>query len=288
MRSGAIFPSMEIGTDPTVIRDYAQSIEALGYDHLLAFDHVVLGATPAAPPGGRTYSNRQVMHEPLVLFGFLAGLTQRLEFATGVLILPQRPTVLVAKQASEVAVLSGGRLRLGVGLGWYAPGYDALGQDFQQRGAHCEEQIALLRRLFAEETVTFTGRWDHITAAGINPRPPGGTLPIWLGGGAPAVIERVARLADGWFPVLPLAACGPAVAQLQRVAEKAGRDPATIGIEARLYAREGAAATQAATARAWRALGTTHIGISTMDMGHRDLAGHLATLAEFKRMLDDL
>ncbi len=288
MLAGAIFPSMEIGTDPLVIRDYAQAVEGLGYHHILAFDHVVLAATPVVA-GGRSYSNRDLIHEPLLLFSFLAGLTQRIEFATSVLVLPQRATALVAKQASELAVLSGGRLRLGVGVGWNRDGYAALGQDFPTRGARIEEQIPLLRRLFAEDSVTFAGRWHQIHAAGINPRPAGGSIPIWLGGGAERVIERVVRLADGWFPVVPLAYGGQgAVEGLWRAAAAAGRDPATIGVEARLSSREGPAATQITTARAWQALGATHMSINTLGAGYADMQAHLAALTDFKQMLDDL
>src|SRR6476469_7813985 len=191
MQIGVVFPQNEIGADPAVICDYAQTAESLGYRHLLAYDHVV-GADPTDRPGWRGYTDKDLFHEPFVLFGYLAGLTQRLEFVPGVIILPQRQTALVAKQATEVDVLTGGgRFRLGVGVGWNPVEYEALGQDFHVRGKRSEEQITLLRLLFSQELVTFEGRWDTVTAAGLNPLPVRRNIPIWLGGSPDAVLERV-------------------------------------------------------------------------------------------------
>ncbi|MDQ2807973.1 MAG: LLM class F420-dependent oxidoreductase, partial [Chloroflexota bacterium] len=263
MRTGAIFPQLEIGSDPIAIRDYAQAVEGLGFDHLLVYDHV-LGAATAGRPGWRGYSEADLFHEPFVLFGYLAAVTQRLELTTGVIVLPQRQTALVAKQAVEVDVLSGGRLRLGVGVGWNAVEYEALGQDFHTRGKRMEEQITLLRRLFAEPVVDFAGRWDQVQAAGLNPLP-GRPIPIWLGGAADVLLERVARMGDGWFPQMrPEPEGRQAVERLHALTRAAGRDPAAIGIEARISVKDGTPAELAAVARAWQAAGATHIGINTM------------------------
>src|SRR5205085_5010163 len=171
-----------------------------GYNHILIYDHVLGADTANRPNWSGAYSSKDQFHEPLVLFGYFAALTQRVELVTDVLILPQRQTALVAKQAAEVDVLSGGRLRLGVGIGWNPVEYEALGQDFHNRGQRIEEQVALLRRLFHDPVVTFAGRWHQVQAAGINPLPVRRSIPIWIGGSADAVLQRVARIGDGWFP----------------------------------------------------------------------------------------
>ena len=285
MRTGAIFPQLEIGSDPLAIRDYAQAVEGLGFDHLLIYDHV-LGAATVNRPGWRGYSDADLFHEPFVLFGYLAAVTQRLELTTGVIVLPQRQTALVAKQAVEVDVLSGGRLRLGVGIGWNTVEYEALGQDFHTRGKRIEEQIALLRHLFAEPVVTFQGQWDQVQEAGLNPLP-GRQIPIWLGGGAEALLERVARIGDGSFPqVRPEPEGREAVARLHAYARAAGRDPAAIGIEARVSSKDGTPAELAAVARAWQAVGATHLGINTMGAGLATLGDHIRALAAIKAALD--
>ncbi|HEY9325316.1 MAG TPA: LLM class F420-dependent oxidoreductase, partial [Candidatus Limnocylindria bacterium] len=183
MRVGAVFPQLEIGTDPDAIAKYARTVEDLGYDHLVIFDHV-LGAD-ANRPGGWTgaYDHRSMFHEPFVLYGYLAAVTSRLRLATAVLVLGQRQTALVAKQAAEVDVLSRGRLTLGVGIGWNAVEYEALGESFTNRGRRIEEQIAVLRALWTQEVVDFKGRWHRIDRAGIDPLPVQRPIPIWMGGG---------------------------------------------------------------------------------------------------------
>ncbi|MBI2089633.1 MAG: LLM class F420-dependent oxidoreductase, partial [Deltaproteobacteria bacterium] len=235
MRFGVIFPQTEIGADPIAVRDYAQAAEGLGYDHLAAYDHV-LGANPASRPGWRPpYTHRDSFHEPFVLFGYLAGLTQRIELTAEIIILPQRQTTLVAKQAAAVDVLSGGRLRLGIGIGWNDVEYEALGENFKNRGRRSEEQIEVLRRLWTEELVTFRGKWHTITEAGLNPLPVQRPIPIWLGGGADAVLRRIARLGDGWMPLLqPDEKCRSMIENLKAYARAAGRDPSAIGIEGRV------------------------------------------------------
>jgi probable F420-dependent oxidoreductase len=287
MRIGVVFPQTEISADPVAARDYAQAAEELGYSHLLAYDHV-LGADITNRPGWRgAYNSKDLFHEPFVLFGYLAGLTRRLELVTGVIILPQRQTALVAKQAAEVDILSGGRLRLGVGIGWNAVEYEGLNENFHDRGKRSEEQIALLRLLFSQEVVDFTGRWHRIPEAGINPLP-GRAIPIWLGGSPDAVLPRVVALGDGWFPQMrPEPEGRQAVERLRTLAEAAGRDPATIGIEARIPFR-GDADALLRDARAWRAIGATHAGINTMNAGFDSPAAHITAIRQARSILDAL
>ena len=200
MKIGVTFPQTEIGSDPAAVLDYAQAAEGLGFSHLIVFDHV-LGANAANRPGwSGAYQHTDSFYEPFALFGYLAGVTRRLELVTAVIILPQRQTALVAKQAATVDVLSGGRLRLGVGIGWNDVEYEALGENFHDRGRRSEEQIEVMRALWTNELVTYEGRWHRITDAGINPLPVQRPIPVWLGGGADPVLRRVARMADGWFP----------------------------------------------------------------------------------------
>ena len=200
MRIGVTFPQTEIGNDPIAIRDYAQTVEGLGYHHLLVYDHV-LGADITNRPGWTgAYRLEDPFHEVFVLLGYLAGLTASLELVVGVLILPQRQTALVAKQAAEVDVLSGGRLRLGVGVGWNPVEYEGLGKNFHDRGVRSEEQIALLRALWTAPSISFEGRWERVVAAGINPLPVQRPIPTWIGGYAEATLRRIGRLGDGWFP----------------------------------------------------------------------------------------
>jgi len=199
MRIGAVFPQTEIGADPGAVRAWAEAVEELGFRHVVAFDHV-LGAGTAGRPGWYGYTSEDLFHEVFVLFGYLAGITRTLELVTGVLVLPQRQTALVAKQAAEVDVLSGGRLRLGVGIGWNRVEYDALGATFTDRGARSAEQVEVLRALWAEPTVTYQGRWHRIEDAGILPRPVRGRIPVWFGGNAEPVLRRAGELGDGWLP----------------------------------------------------------------------------------------
>ena len=203
MKVGGVFPQTGIGADQLAVRDYAQSAESLGYDHILAFDHVIGANKASRPDWGGAYSHTDSFHEPFVLFGYLAGLTERVELVTGVIILPQRQTVLVAKQAAAIDVLSGGRLRLGIGVGWNTVEYEALGENFHDRGRRSEEQIELMRALWTQEAVTFEGRWHKVTDAGLNPLPVQRPIPVWFGGRAEQTIQRVAQTVDGWFPLFP-------------------------------------------------------------------------------------
>jgi probable F420-dependent oxidoreductase len=287
MQIGVVFPQTEIGASPAAIGDYVQAAEDLGYAHLLAYDHV-LGADARRYPGWNgPYSHTDMFHEPFVLFGYLAALSRRLELVSGVIILGQRQTVLVAKQAAEVDVLTGGRLRLGVGIGWNHVEYEALGANFHDRGRRSEEQIAVLRQLWTEEVVNFKGRWHQITDAGLNPLPIQRPIPIWLGGRAEAVVQRVGRLADGWFPQFSPDKTGEdTLNRMRRYAREAGRDPATIGIEARINFAGGRPETWAQEAEAWQKLGATHLSVNTMKAGLRSPADHIKAIRQVKGALD--
>jgi probable F420-dependent oxidoreductase len=280
---GVVFPQIEIGSDPVAVRDYAQAAEELGYTHVLAYDHV-LGADPQHYPGWNgPYNHKDLFHEPFVLFGYLAALTQRLQFVTGVIILGQRQTALVAKQAAEVDVLSHGRLRLGVGIGWNFVEYEALGENFRNRGRRCEEQIAVLRALWTQEVVNFQGRWHRITHAGLNPLPVQRPIPLWLGGRVEAVIQRVARLADGWFPQFrPDRAGEETIGRLHQYARDAGRDPASIGIEGRISVAGRAPEDWVQEAEAWKKLGASHLSVNTMGAGFRSVQEHISAVRQFK------
>ena len=231
MQIGVVFPQTELGADAGAVRAYAERVEQLGYAHILVYDHVV-GADPAVHEGWKgPYIVHTTFHEPMVLFGYLAALTS-LELVTGIIILPQRQTVLAAKQAAEVDLLTRGRFRFGVGLGWNAVEYEALGTNFSNRGRRLDEQVVLLRRLWTEQTVTFEGTYERITGAGLTPLPIQRPIPIWFGAASPPAYRRAGRLSDGWFPQVPP---GPklddAREDVERAARDAGRDPATIGME---------------------------------------------------------
>jgi probable F420-dependent oxidoreductase len=276
---GVVFPQTEIGADVGAVRAYAQRVEELGFSHVLAFDHV-LGADPAVHQGWNGYYDvRSTFHEPLVLFGYLAALTS-LELVTGIIILPQRQTALVAKQAAEVDLLAEGRFRLGVGLGWNRVEYDALGQDFTTRGRRLEEQVRLLRRLWTEPSVTFAGRFDEIPGAGLAPLPVQRPIPVWFGGQSERAYQRIGRLASGWFPqVGPGPDLDRARAVVTAAAAEVGRDPDDLGMEGRVSWR-GDAAKLAERAQQWRDAGATHLAVNTMGAGLASLDDHLAALAE--------
>ena len=285
MRIGVVFPQTEIGDDPVLVRDFAQTAEGLGYAHLLVFDHV-LGAGLAHRPDWRgAYHAGDAFHEPFVLFGYLAGLTERIELVTGVLVLPQRQTALVAKQAAEVDVLSGGRLRLGVGVGWNDVEYQALGEDFHDRGRRIEEQIVLLRALWTEPVVDFQGRWHRVPDAGLNPLPAQRPIPVWLGGQAEPVLRRTGAMGDGWFPqMLPDKDAADMLDRLRGYAADAGRDPDQIGVEPRVEKRYGDPSQWPALIDGWRELGATHMGVSTRGLGLTG-AEHVAAIERLHQEL---
>ena len=284
MQIGVTFPQNEIGADPTVIRDYAQAAEGMGYRHLVAFDHV-LGADSTHRPGWRGYTHRQMFHEPFVLFGYLAALTH-LEFVPAVIILPQRQTALVAKQAAEVDVLTAGKLRLGIGVGWNPVEYEALGMNFQARGRVVEEQIEVMRLLWSQEVVSYKGQYHTVTEAGLNPLPVRRSIPIWLGGSADVLLRRVARIGDGWFPQ------GQPDDHMRRLLERlisyikeVGRDPSTVGIEARVNASEGNLDEWVRQTEGWRALGATHISLNTMGAGFNSPGEHIDAIRRYKEAI---
>jgi len=279
---GVVFPQTEIGADPAVVRAYAIAAEELGYQHILAYDHV-LGADPAAHHGwSGPYDIDTTFHEPFVLFGYLAAITS-LELVTGIIILPQRQTALVAKQAAEVDLLTEGRLRLGVGLGWNSVEYEALGKEFSDRGRRITEQVELLRRLWTERSVTFRGDHDTVTAAGLAPMPVQRPIPIWFGANVPAALRRAGQLADGWFPQVPPGSrLDDARAIVRAGAEAAGRDPDRIGMEGRISVNRGVDVAADHLER-WRQAGATHLGVNTMAIGDSQPVGidrHIAALAE--------
>lgn len=285
MQLGVVFPQTEIGSDPQAVRDFVQAAEAMGYEHLIVYDHV-LGADVSHYPGWQgPYTHRHLFHEPFVLYGYLAAITRRIELVTAVIILGQRQTALVAKQAAEIDVLSGGRLRLGVGIGWNQVEYEALGENFHNRGKRCEEQMAVLRALWTQEVVDFQGKWHRIQHAGINPLPVQRPIPLWLGGGRPgveAVIERIGRLADGWFPQFAPDAIGKETLERMRgYARAAGRDPASIGIEGRIRFATGNPESWAQEAEDWSALGASHLSVNTMDAGLQTPEAHIAAMEQF-------
>lgn len=284
MLFGAVFPQTEIGPDRQSIRDYAQAVEELGYSHIVAYDHV-LGADTTHRPDWRGYTYRDQFHEPFVLFGYLAALTQ-LELVSGVIILPQRQTALVAKQAAEVDVLSNGKLRLGIGVGWNPVEYEALGRDFHQRGSMVAEQIEVLRLLWSQEIVTYRGQYHIINEAGINPLPIHRNIPVWTGGRADITLRRTARLADGWFPLgRPDSLMEQAIERLRTYLTEAGRDQATFGIEAQINIREGDLNKLLHQTQRWQALGATHICLNTMGAGFISLQQHLDALRRYKEAL---
>lgn len=274
MEIGAVFPQSEIGNDPIAIRDFAQAVEGLGCTHLLLYDHV-LGADRNRPGGfNGPYDKDTPFHEPFVTMGYLAGVTTKIELATAVLILPQRQTALVAKQAAEVDLLSSGRLRLGIGTGWNQVEYEALGENFHDRGKRQEEQVELMRKLWAADSLSFEGRWHRVTLAGINPRPVR-QIPVWFGGTADAVLDRAARIGDGWIPLFGPKQSEAALAKLRARLEAHGRDPARFGIQAQAQIAGGHSDRWASHAEAWRKLGATHLAIATMNAGLKSLDAHV-------------
>jgi len=282
MKIGVVFPQTEIGNDPAAIREYAQAAEELGYTHVLAYDHV-LGANPDRPGGwAGPYTFQTPFYEVFVLFSYLAGITQRLELVTGILILPQRQTALVAKQAATLDLLSGGRLRLGVGLGWNEVEYTSLNENFHNRGSRSEEQVVLLRRLWTEPLVDFKGKWHTIPDAGILPMPVQRPIPIWFGGDAEPVLRRTARLGDGWMPnYRDPAQARPTLDLLDHFLEEAGRSRSQIGIEPRISYGAGDLKTWEALLRGWQDLGATHLSFNTMGSGFKTPQEHIQGIRKF-------
>lgn len=281
MEIGAVIPHHEIGNDPGAIRAFAQGAEEQGITHLLLYDHVV--GVDRNRPGGfeGPYDSNTAFHEPMVLFGFLAGCTTAVELVTAVLILPQRQAVLVAKQAAEIAILSGNRLRLGVGVGWNIVEYDALNEDFHTRGRRQAEQVELMRRLWTEDVFSFDGEFHRFEHASMLPRPTA-PVPVLFGGSAPALLERCARLGDGWMPLgSPNEKSAARIASLRSLREAAGLPWDGFEIRAQAQYAGGNPERWQGHATTWRDLGATHLAIATHNAGPTDVDGHLARVAEY-------
>jgi probable F420-dependent oxidoreductase len=275
MKVGVVYPQIELGGDPNAVRRIGKAVEDLGFDYLLAYDHV-LGAVHEnrTPPLPGPYTERDPFHDPFVMFGYLAGITERIGLATGVLVLPQRQTALVARQAADVDLLSGGRLRLGVGVGWNHVEYQALGQDFRTRGAREEEQIDLLRRLFVEPVVDFKGRFDQVDRAALLPKP-AHSIPIWLGGSGEKAFDRAARLADG-FIFFGAGGIDGAVASWKSMLERLTTlDRSVEDFGAEYVALSQGVENLTTEVESWRAAGGTHIAISTMGFGLDSIDAHI-------------
>ena len=283
MHVGVIFPQIEIGSDPAGVRDFAQALEDLGYYHLTAFDHV-LGANPASYPDIEfRYTCEDNYHEIFVLFGYLAALTKRLELCTGILVLPQRQTALVAKQAAAIDVLSGGRLRLGIGNGWNPVEFTALGANFHDRGKRIEEQLEVLRALWTQELVTFEGRWHHIRDAGINPLPVQRPIPVWFGGGLnEPVLRRIARLGDGWIPGFNSPTEPEFIERMRGYVREAGRDPSDLKIERLIEMREGTPESWAKQIGAYRDMGVDYVSAVTMYAGYTSADKQIKAIERFR------
>lgn len=287
MRLGVVFPQTEIGADPAAVRDYAQAAENLGYHHLLVYDHV-LGANAAGRTGWQgPYQHTDMFHEPMVLFGYLAGITHSIELVTGIIILPQRQTVLLAKQATQVDLLSGGRLRLGIGTGWNTVEYEALNENFHDRGQRSEEQVEVMRRLWTQDLVTYEGRWHRITDAGLNPLPVQRPIPIWFGGMADQVLKRTAHFGDGWFPQFqPGKKAKLMLDTLHQYTREAGRSPSDIGIEGHISISQDRPEKWSELLGKWKDLGATHMSVNTMGAGMESPMDHINAIRRFKEVSD--
>ena len=285
MKIGAIFPQTEIGTDPIGVRDYAEAVEDMGFSHLVVFDHV-LGASPGGRDFTLVYTDQSLFHEPFVLFGYLAALTRKVELVTSVIILPQRQTVLAAKQAAEIDVLSNGRFRFGVGVGWNPVEYVGLNEDFHNRGRRVEEQVEVMRRLWTEPIVDYHGQWHTIDRAGLNPMPVQRPIPIWFGGTAEAAQRRIARIADGWLPNRrPAAGWVAEIERMRQWVREAGRDVDAFGIEGGVGVGSGTPESWRAAAEEWRAVRATHLDVNTMNGGLIGPDAHIRRLREAKAAL---
>lgn len=287
MKVGVVYPQIELGGDPSAVREIAVATEQLGYHHLMAYDHV-LGAAHSGRerPLWGPYTERDPFHDPLVMFGHIAALTTTIELVTGVLVLPQRQTALVARQVSDVDLFSGGRLRLGVGTGWNYVEYDALGQVFRNRGARLDEQIPLLRRLWDEPLLSFEGNFDRVDRGGINPRP-GRRIPIWVGGFSEPAFRRGAHHGDGFVFGGQVEDCAQAAAEMRQRLNELGRPIEGFGFEL-VPPYIGSDDELAKTAERWQAAGGTHLSVVTMGRGLDSVAGHLDYIQSCRELLRDV
>jgi len=289
MRLGVVFPQTEIGADPARVREFGAGVAELGFDHLMAYDHVLGADRERHQHLVGPYRAEHMFHEILVVFGYLAAVAPELELVTGVVIAPQRQTALLAKQTAEIDILTGGRFRCGLGIGWNDVEYEALGMDFTNRGRRFDEQIELLRKFWTEPVFDFEGRWHKVTAAGINPLPVQRPIPIWIGGSAPRALERAALYADGIFPQRPLEGGWEAtLGQIHQWMREAGRDPGDLGIDQRISIADGGPDDWRAAAKEWLDLGATHITLVTMGAGFEAPDQHLERLGQGRAALADL
>ena len=280
MKFNAFFPTRDIGRDPAKIRDWAQAAEHLGYTHIEVPDHV-FGAT-ARDGWVPIYNEKDAFHETFVTIGFLAAVTKKIGLTSGVLISPQRQTGLIAKQAAEADLLSGGRLRLGIGVGWNHVEYEALGMEWKTRGARQAEQVEVLRQLWSKDLVTFKGRFHNLNEVSILPTPVQRPIPIWFGGSSAAVVTRAARIGDGWMPIMaPDAQAEQTLGALRQQIKSFGRDPAKFGIEGWLRMRDADPQKWAEAADGWRRLGANMVMLYPM-YRIASVDEHIATLRRFK------
>ena len=294
MKIGAVFPQTEIESDPVIIKDFAQSVEELGFNHLIAYDHVVGKNTTNIPDWKMPYSHKSSFQEPLMLFSYLAGVTNKLDFMTGVIILPQRQTTLFAKQAANLDLYCAGRLRLGIGLGWNKVEYDALNEEFSNRGKRMDEQIDFLRRCWTEETFIYDKDFHNMDDAGIRPLPLQKPIPLWIGGTSRAAMKRAARMGDGW---LPYAQPGDSAEETMQIfndlVDAAGREQGSVAVENIIYMGDSfgdpvrPVETAISEARLWKTAGASHVSFETMCCHFKNLDEHIRGLEKFIKGLAD-
>lgn len=283
MQYGAFFPTRDMPADRVQIRDWAQAAEEIGFDYIEVSDHV-LGADREKIPGFEgPYDADDSFHETFTTIAYMAAITEKVGFASGVLILPQRQTALVAKQAAQVDILCGGRLRLGVGVGWNPVEYAALGEDWSKRGRRQEEQVQLMNQYWTQRTVTFDGEFDQVAHAGVNPLPIQRPIPVWFGGGVDAVLRRAAKYGQGWIPLgNPGKASMQMLEKLHGYLREEGRDPASFGVEAWIRHNLGGADDWRKAVDTWRDAGATHATFYTSGQGVGGLDAQIAEMRKFK------
>lgn len=286
MKIGATLPQNEIGNDPGAIREFAQAIEDLGFDDLLLPEHV-LGGNPATYPDLGPYYHLP-WHEPFVVLSFMAGVTTKLTFCTAVLVAAQRQTGLIAKQAAELDVISGGRLRLGLGVGRNTAEFEALDMDYTNRGKRLEEQVEVMRALWTQDYVVYKGKWHNFSDVGLNPKPVQQPIPIWMGGASDTVLKRIGRMADGWLPATSATNLPEQWETVKAAAVEAGRDPKDVGLQPRLNIN----AVKEEDWRSWaedkRDLGASRVVMYTMNCGLKNVDEHIATYKRFMETVKDL
>ena len=295
MKLGCTVPLVDTGGDPGFVRDYAQTAEGLGYDGLAAPDHV-LGVNVDSRPGWTRNTSKDFFHDPFVMFGFLAACTKTIEFSTQVMILAQRQTALVAKQAASLDVLSRGRFRFGIGIGWNEVEFVGLNESFKNRGKRSEEQVEVMRKLWAEPHVTFKGQWHTLEDCGINPLPTRGRIPLWFGGHEDVTLKRIAKWGDGWIMLAHgVTEAGAQFEKLRQYTREAGRDPKSVGLEVWVSTGAGGPDDWRCEFQAWKALGVTHVTVnSTYARGPhtriagRTMAAHLDAIKQYRAAVVDL